>query len=209
MKIYKLSPRFIRRLRSIVLYGDYPTNDECLTYWDEFTSKKNAKSKSKKSSKRDEFVDYLVQNKNGFEGLFPEVHENYITIRIFSDTSLNFLKMPGYRKMLGGLQEQLADYRTTQREKQKNLERDVYLYALHKILHFDPSEANETLKEYGVEPLVGDPDDIEKTVYNATRVVEERALDIQKSNKSRPSKRQILFQNLLKQVLATIKSEQK
>ena len=121
---YHLSKSYKRRVKSIVLYDDYPATDEVVTEAD----KTHNGIKLYKRLK----VDYKNPS------------ESYIELRVYADTPVGLINTADIR----GLQKVLPTFRKTSLKARQNMLRDS-LYHLLRKRGLSHKQANETIMGWG------------------------------------------------------------
>ena len=178
---YRLPRTYRRRLKSVVLYDDYPKKDvffpietksetsELLGHSTETTRKKGRNTVSGNLE-----VKFHYNDNNDYE--------YYYEIRVYGDTDLS--KLDSQRKFLERLQYNLPNYRKLVVDNREYLLRDAIYYDLFVNQNLSFKEANKKLEEMNLEPYTN-----LKNANKAKRCFEKLAFDkYEHYSKKRPDK---------------------
>lgn len=144
---YHLDFRYLRRVKSIILYNDYPDIEDVMPpstaenvgseYIDEDWVSDLKKFNKEMDSLKKRKIYISTDEKN-----------QYIELKIFGDTNIDILKTKEFRKQLKEIQTSLSGYRKTLFDKRSNLLRDAYSYFLTEYKNMSHEEAFEIIKQY-------------------------------------------------------------
>lgn len=167
---YRLPRNYRRRLKSIVLYDDYPTKDKFfpvkavsdkdMQSLNDMEKKFRKKERSTVSGNLE--IKYHYNDNNDYE--------YYYEIRIYGDTDLS--KLDSQRKFLERLQCMLPNYRKLIVDNREYLLRDATYYDLFVNHNLSFKDANKRLEELNLEPYTN-----LKNANKAKRCFEKLAFD--------------------------------
>lgn len=141
---YKLGLRYRRRLKSILLYNDFPRLEDVTVL-----SGNRSNDWVRKDKGWMRIFKRLWGLVHGSVDILYEEGNPYLDLRIYGDSDLNTLSTDDIRNAVLKIQKKLPGYRNTEFFGRENMHRDAVYYYFREYEHLPHDQAMEKMKELG------------------------------------------------------------